>query len=121
MNPIQRDRGLTAARATRRRIARQTRPAGSARDAVERLLKGQEPHPALAIDRHWKLVSDHRAAPPLLEGATAELLRPPVGVMRRRWQVGVGGDAVRAALADELRAYAAPADAATAAALRQAP
>jgi hypothetical protein len=29
----------------------------AARQAVERVLKGHEPFPALAVDRHWQLVS----------------------------------------------------------------
>ena len=53
-----------------------------ARRAVELILAGHEPHPALAVDRHWQLVSANRAVPPLLAGAAAALLRPPVNVLR---------------------------------------
>jgi len=54
----------------------------AARSAVERVLKGHEPFPALAIDRHWQLVSANAAVAPLLEGVDAELLKPPVNVLR---------------------------------------
>src|SRR5262245_14939015 len=40
----------------------------AARQAIERVLKGHEPFPALAIDRHWQLVSANAAVPPLLAG-----------------------------------------------------
>ncbi len=105
----------------------------SAREAVELILKGHEPYPALAIDRHWTLVSYNRAVPLLLEGVAPELLRPPLNVLRLslhpeglaprianlaqwrahllarlRQQVDVSADPVLAELADELRAYPAP-------------
>ena len=40
----------------------------AARQAVERVLKAHEPFPALAIDRHWQLVSANAAVAPLLAG-----------------------------------------------------
>src|SRR3954452_3913627 len=54
----------------------------AARKAVDLVLKGHEPYPALAIDRHWNLVSHNAAIPPLLAGAAAKLLQPPVNVLR---------------------------------------
>ena len=54
----------------------------AARSAVERVLTAQEPYPALAIDRHWTLLSANRAVAPLLAGAAASLLVPPVNVLR---------------------------------------
>src|SRR4029077_15599710 len=39
-----------------------------ARKAVELVLAGHEPYPALAIDRHWTMVSSNKAVPPLLKG-----------------------------------------------------
>lgn len=54
----------------------------AARRAVDMVLKGHEPFPALAIDRHWTLVSANAAVSPLLEGIEAELLAPPVNVLR---------------------------------------
>jgi len=97
------------------------------RSAIEQVLAGHEPYPALVIDRHWTLVAYNRAVPPLLEGIEAALLQPPVNVLRLslhpqglaprivnlgswrrhllarlRQQVEASGDPVLAALADEL-------------------
>lgn len=101
-----------------------------ARAAVEQVLCAHEPFPALAIDRHWTLVSYNRAVLPLLAGVTPELLVPPLNVLRLslhpgglaprivnlgqwrahllarpRQQVVASADPVLAALAEELRAY----------------
>jgi transcriptional regulator with XRE-family HTH domain len=54
----------------------------AARQAVELVLAGHEPYPALAVDRHWSLVASNRAVAPLLAGVAPELLRPPVNVLR---------------------------------------
>jgi len=54
----------------------------AARQAVERVLKGHEPFPALAVDRHWQLVSANAAVAPLLAGVDAALLKPPLNVLR---------------------------------------
>jgi transcriptional regulator with XRE-family HTH domain len=54
----------------------------AARRAVDLVLAGHEPHPALAIDRHWHLVAANRAVMPLLAGADASLLQPPVNILR---------------------------------------
>ena len=110
---------------------------GAVRRAIERVLAGHEPYPALAVDRHWHLVSYNRVVPLLLRGAAPELLAPPVNVLRlslhpqglaprirnlAAWrahllerlqqQVAASGDPTLAALAEELRGYPAPADAA---------
>lgn len=53
-----------------------------ARAAVDLVLKGHEPYPALAIDRHWTLVAANRIVPLLLEGVEPSLLQPPVNVLR---------------------------------------
>ena len=53
-----------------------------ARAAVDLILKGHEPYPALAVDRHWTLLAANGAVAPLLEGASAKLLAPPVNVLR---------------------------------------
>ena len=106
----------------------------AARKAVDLVLTGHEPYPALAVDRHWTLVAANRAVAPLLAGAAAELLAPPVNVLRlslhpqgvapridnlRVWrehvlarlqrQVEVTADPVLSALHDELAAYPVPA------------
>jgi transcriptional regulator with XRE-family HTH domain len=108
---------------------------GAVRRAIERVLAGHEPYPALAVDRHWNLVSYNRIVPILMQGAAAALLAPPVNVLRlslhpqglaprilnlAAWrahllerlqhQVAASGDATLAALAEELRGYPAPAD-----------
>jgi transcriptional regulator with XRE-family HTH domain len=55
---------------------------GAARKAMDLVLKGHEPFPALAINRHWTLIASNRAVTPLLAGAAPALLRPPVNVLR---------------------------------------
>jgi transcriptional regulator with XRE-family HTH domain len=55
---------------------------GAARRAVELILKGHEPFPALAVDRHWNMVAANRTVPLMLDGVSAELLAPPVNVLR---------------------------------------
>jgi transcriptional regulator with XRE-family HTH domain len=55
---------------------------GPARRAVDLVLSGHEPYPALAIDRHWRLIAANRAVAPLLAGVAASLLQPPVNVLR---------------------------------------
>jgi len=54
----------------------------AARQAIEAILKAHEPFPALAVDRHWNMVSNNKTVPLLLDGIDAELLRPPVNVLR---------------------------------------
>lgn len=105
----------------------------AARRAVERVLAGHEPYPALAVDRHWSLVAANRAAATLLAGASPALLAPPVNVLRLslhpdglasrilnfgEWrahllerlaeQAAASGDAVLHALHDELAALPGP-------------
>src|SRR5687767_6674602 len=43
----------------------------SARTAVELILNGHEPYPALLVDRHWNLIAANRAMAPMLAGADA--------------------------------------------------
>ena len=54
----------------------------AARQAVELVLKGHEPNPALAVDRHWNLVAANAVVPLLLDGVAPWLLEPPVNVLR---------------------------------------
>jgi transcriptional regulator with XRE-family HTH domain len=55
----------------------------AAKLAIERVLKGHEPYPALAVDRHWNLVAANTALSPLLvDIADSGLLDPPVNVLR---------------------------------------
>lgn len=103
------------------------------RAAVERVLEGHEPYPAIAVDRHWTLLAANRVAGALLGGVSPALLEPPVNVLRlslhpdglaphivnlSQWrmhllerlrrQVEVSGDAVLEALLAELRHYPSP-------------
>nr|WP_314076084.1 helix-turn-helix transcriptional regulator [uncultured Roseococcus sp.] len=52
------------------------------RAAVQRILTGHEPFPAVAVDRHWNLVAMNGGVGPLLAGVDAALLAPPVNVLR---------------------------------------
>ena len=55
----------------------------AARQAVELVLKGHEPCPAIALDRCWNVVAANRAAQALLAAhVSPELLAPPVNVFR---------------------------------------
>jgi transcriptional regulator with XRE-family HTH domain len=53
-----------------------------ARKAIELVIAGHEPYPALAVDRHWTLVSANAAVGVLLAGIEPRLLEPPVNVLR---------------------------------------
>lgn len=107
----------------------------AARQAVNLVLAGHEPFPALAVDQHWNMVAANRAVTLLLGGEIAsELLAPPVNVLRlslhpdgllprivnaRQWrthllerlqqQIERSGDTTLSALLAELRAFPAPA------------
>lgn len=52
------------------------------RDAIDLVLAGYEPHPALVVDRAWTLVAANRSVDLLTAGVAAELLEPPVNVLR---------------------------------------
>lgn len=104
-----------------------------ARQMIEHLLRGHEPYPALAIDRHWNLVAANGAVALLLEGVAPELLVAPVNVIRLSlhpsglgarllnyagWrahilhrldqQFATSGDAAIKALRDDVAAYPQP-------------
>jgi transcriptional regulator with XRE-family HTH domain len=106
----------------------------SARQAVDLVLKGHEPYPALAVDRHWTMVAANAAVAMLIGGADPSLLAPPVNVLRLslhpqglasrianlaewrahllerlRRQVEVSADPTLAKLHEELRGYPVPA------------
>jgi transcriptional regulator with XRE-family HTH domain len=101
-----------------------------ARRAVNQVLAGHEPFPALAIDRHWTLIASNNAVSPFLAGISPTLLQPPVNVLRAslhpeglaprianlpewrahlfarlRRQIELTADPVLIALLEELRAY----------------
>ena len=54
----------------------------AARRAVDLVLAGHEPHPAIAVDRHWTLITGNRMVPLFLEGVPEQMLEPPVNVVR---------------------------------------
>jgi transcriptional regulator with XRE-family HTH domain len=54
----------------------------AARGAVNLILEGHAPHPALAVDRHWTLVSANKSVGPLLAGITDTMLAAPLNVLR---------------------------------------
>ena len=105
----------------------------AARKAIDLVLAGHEPYPAIAIDRHWTLVAANRVVPLLMGGADPELLQPPINVLRLslhpkgtaprianlaewrthvferlRRQIDLTGDRAIADLLNELRAYPMP-------------
>lgn len=105
----------------------------AARDAVDQVLRGHEPYPAIAIDRHWTLLAANAAVAPLLEGVSESLLAPPLNVLRLslhpeglagrilnlsewrahlfarlRRQIEVSADRTLMTLLDELMQYPAP-------------
>lgn len=104
-----------------------------ARRTIELVLRGHEPFPALAIDRHWRMHAANRAVVPFLRGVAPELLEPPINVLRLslhpegvaprvlnlgqwrahllhrlRQQVDSTGDTILEALLQELQGYPAP-------------
>jgi transcriptional regulator with XRE-family HTH domain len=54
-----------------------------ARAAIDVILRGHEPFPALAVDRHWSLINANQAAAKLMDLVEDKaLLAPPVNVLR---------------------------------------
>jgi transcriptional regulator with XRE-family HTH domain len=52
------------------------------REAIQRVLDGHSPFPAVVVDRHWNLVAANQSALMLLDGVAAHLLEPPLNVLR---------------------------------------
>ena len=52
------------------------------RTVVDHILKGHEPYPAIAVDRHWNMIAANGAIGILVEQIAPELLIPPVNVIR---------------------------------------
>jgi hypothetical protein len=100
------------------------------RDALDTILTGHEPYPALIVDAHWNLMAANAALGALLEGVAPQLLEPPVNALRlslhpdgvnprienlAEWsahllerlqrQIAVSADAVLVDLQDELLGY----------------
>lgn len=74
-----------------------------AREAVDLVLKGHEPYPAVAVDRHWNVVSANKPIGILLAGISPALLKPPLNVMRI--SLHPGGLAPRIVNFHEVRAH----------------
>ena len=55
----------------------------AARAAVDAVLRGCDPFPAIAVDRYWILVAANAAAGRVIAGASPVLLEPPVNVLRQ--------------------------------------
>ena len=55
---------------------------GPVRAALDRVLEGHAPNPALVVDRHWGLVAANAGVDTLIAGAAEHLLEPPVNVLR---------------------------------------
>src|SRR5687768_1368089 len=55
---------------------------GPVREALEQVLRGHEPYPAVVVDRHWGMVAANSAVALLMEGVAPHLLEPPVNVLR---------------------------------------
>ena len=116
-----------------RAIKQRDRARLAARRVIDLILAGHEPYPALAVDRHWTLLSANKAIAPFLTGIDPKLLEPPVNVLRlslhpyglaprianfREWrahvlarlgqQVDASADGVLMALIDELKHYPIP-------------
>ena len=51
-------------------------------DSVRLLLKGLEPYPALAVDRHWNLIESNQATQRMLSGLVPQWLKQPINVLR---------------------------------------
>ncbi len=103
------------------------------RDALDLILEGHDPYPAVVVDRAWERLAANRAVGLLIEQVTPGLLEPPVNVMRvslhpeglapqianlgewrahllgrLRRQTALTGDPALAALLEEVSAYPGP-------------
>jgi transcriptional regulator with XRE-family HTH domain len=103
------------------------------REALNLILTGHEPYPAVVVDRGWNLVAANSAMATMAAWVDPALLEPPINVMRvglhprglARWTVNLGevreyfigrlarqvaitGDADLAALLEEVTGYPAP-------------
>jgi transcriptional regulator with XRE-family HTH domain len=52
------------------------------RRALDAILTGHEPYPAVIVDREWEIVASNGPARGLLEGVSEELVAPPANAMR---------------------------------------
>ena len=105
----------------------------AARSAIDVLLKGHEPYPAFAVDRHWNLVASNGGFLPFLKGIDFSRFTSPINVLsftlhplglgprlanHGQWrshvlskvghQFELSRDPLLGALLEELRGYPAP-------------
>lgn len=106
------------------------------REALDVILDGHEPNPAVVVDRHWNLVAANATMVALAEAVADEsLFEPPINVMRLglhpdglagaaingaelhdyfigrlEHQVAISGDPELAALLEEVGSYGSPAE-----------
>src|SRR3954471_23158299 len=52
------------------------------REAIELVLGGHEPYPALLVDQYWEMVAANRGVALITEGVAPDLLEPPVNALR---------------------------------------
>ena len=103
------------------------------RRAIDLILAGHDPYPAVVIDHAWEMLGANRAVALLTDGVAPELLEPPVNVLRvslhpdgvaprianlGEWrrhlldrlerQIALTGDPALAGLLEELQSYPAP-------------
>jgi transcriptional regulator with XRE-family HTH domain len=52
------------------------------RQAIDLILSGHEPYPAVVIDRSWEMLGANRSVALLTAGVAPDLLEPPVNVLR---------------------------------------
>jgi transcriptional regulator with XRE-family HTH domain len=103
------------------------------RQAIDLILDGHDPYPAVVIDHAWEMLGANRAVAVLTAGVAEHLMEPPVNVMRvalhpegmaprianlGEWrghlldrlarQIALTGDPALAALLDEVTAYPGP-------------
>ncbi|MFW0788038.1 helix-turn-helix domain-containing protein [Gordonia sp. CPCC 205333] len=106
-------------------------PMAAVASAIARILAAHRPNPAVVVDRHWTMVDANPAIALLTEGCAADLLEPPINVLRLalhpegmaprianlaqlrgplldrlQHQIAVTGDAILIRLAAELEGYA---------------
>ena len=53
-----------------------------ARAALDLVLNGHEPYPAILVDRYWNLPAANKAAGVLMKGIDPSILGPPANALR---------------------------------------
>jgi transcriptional regulator with XRE-family HTH domain len=99
------------------------------RQALDRILTGHEPYPAVVVDRRWNLVAANSLIGALVDWVDPALLEPPINVMRAGLHprgmapstIATFGTAVEVTTSELSIELFFPADAAIAEALRSLP